>query len=421
MHRARHQHRPLSADRARAAHHALHPRGAGAHLGTRSASSPSRRWSRATSTSSRAWQSSGLAQVALSVTTLDRQIARVDGAARSDTGEASRRDPPAERGRHPDDGDGGADRPRAHRSPRSSAFSRPARGGRRPLGRLRAPAPAARDQRRCSASGSQTEFPDRADRVIQLMQSMHGGRDYTSEFGVRQRGTGPYAEQIGMRFRARDQASRLQRASRAAAHRPVPAPRARRATNAAFLRSFPGDVRAPALTSGSSRVNLPRHGESSPMPSSTATDVRVGGGGAAAARRPVAGVDEAGRGPLAGPVVAAAVILDPRAHSRRHRRFKGARRGGARGPLRAHPGDGRSSASASPTWSASTARTFCTPPCGRWRRRWPSSPQRRSSSAIDGNRAPEARLPIAHRSSRATRAACRSPPPRSSPRSRATG
>ena len=33
------------------------------------------------------------------------------------------------------------------------------------------------------------------------MQSMHGGRDYTSEFGVRQRGTGPYAEQIGMRFR----------------------------------------------------------------------------------------------------------------------------------------------------------------------------------------------------------------------------
>ena len=46
-----------------------------------------------------------------------------------------------------------------------------------------------------------TEFPDRADRVIHLMQSMHGGRDYTAEFGVRQRGTGPYAEQIGLRFR----------------------------------------------------------------------------------------------------------------------------------------------------------------------------------------------------------------------------
>jgi DNA repair photolyase len=46
-----------------------------------------------------------------------------------------------------------------------------------------------------------TEFPDRAMRVIHLMQSMHGGRDYNSEFGVRQRGTGPYAEQIGLRFR----------------------------------------------------------------------------------------------------------------------------------------------------------------------------------------------------------------------------
>ncbi len=46
-----------------------------------------------------------------------------------------------------------------------------------------------------------TEFPDRASRVIHLMQSMHGGRDYVAEFGVRQRGTGPYAEQIGTRFR----------------------------------------------------------------------------------------------------------------------------------------------------------------------------------------------------------------------------
>ena len=46
-----------------------------------------------------------------------------------------------------------------------------------------------------------SEFPDRADRVMHLMQSMHGGRDYTSEFGLRMRGSGPYAEQIGARFR----------------------------------------------------------------------------------------------------------------------------------------------------------------------------------------------------------------------------
>ena len=46
-----------------------------------------------------------------------------------------------------------------------------------------------------------TEFPDRADRVIHLLQGMHGGRDYISAFSVRQRGCGAYAEQIGLRFR----------------------------------------------------------------------------------------------------------------------------------------------------------------------------------------------------------------------------
>lgn len=47
----------------------------------------------------------------------------------------------------------------------------------------------------------ETEYPDRARRVIALLQSMHGGRDYNAGFGVRQRGTGPYAEQIAQRFR----------------------------------------------------------------------------------------------------------------------------------------------------------------------------------------------------------------------------
>ena len=42
----------------------------------RSASSPSRRWWCATSTSSRAWRSRGLVKVAISVTTLDRTVAR---------------------------------------------------------------------------------------------------------------------------------------------------------------------------------------------------------------------------------------------------------------------------------------------------------------------------------------------------------
>jgi DNA repair photolyase len=46
-----------------------------------------------------------------------------------------------------------------------------------------------------------TEFPDRADRIINILRSMHGGKDYTPEWRVRQRGKGPYAEQIGARFR----------------------------------------------------------------------------------------------------------------------------------------------------------------------------------------------------------------------------
>lgn len=46
-----------------------------------------------------------------------------------------------------------------------------------------------------------TERPDAAKRVISLIQSMHRGRDYRAEFGLRQKGSGPYAEQIAQRFR----------------------------------------------------------------------------------------------------------------------------------------------------------------------------------------------------------------------------
>jgi DNA repair photolyase len=47
----------------------------------------------------------------------------------------------------------------------------------------------------------QTDHPDRAKRVISLLRSMHGGRDYVATFGHRQRGSGPFAEQIAARFR----------------------------------------------------------------------------------------------------------------------------------------------------------------------------------------------------------------------------
>ena len=46
-----------------------------------------------------------------------------------------------------------------------------------------------------------SNYPDRAQRVIHLLQSMHGGTDYDSNYFARQRGSGPYADQIATRFR----------------------------------------------------------------------------------------------------------------------------------------------------------------------------------------------------------------------------
>ncbi len=44
-------------------------------------------------------------------------------------------------------------------------------------------------------------YPDRASKVMRLMQDMRNGRDYQSEFGLRQRGSGAYARLISQRFR----------------------------------------------------------------------------------------------------------------------------------------------------------------------------------------------------------------------------
>ncbi len=43
--------------------------------------------------------------------------------------------------------------------------------------------------------------PNRATRIINILRTMHGGSDYVPEFGHRQRGSGPYAEQIAARIR----------------------------------------------------------------------------------------------------------------------------------------------------------------------------------------------------------------------------
>ena len=43
-------------------------------------------------------------------------------------------------------------------------------------------------------------YPDRYRHVMSLVRSMRGGKDYDAEFGTRMRGTGPYAWQISRRF-----------------------------------------------------------------------------------------------------------------------------------------------------------------------------------------------------------------------------
>src|SRR5262252_60576 len=43
-------------------------------------------------------------------------------------------------------------------------------------------------------------YPDRAAHVMSLIRDMRGGRDYDSRFGVRMRGTGPYAQLLSNRF-----------------------------------------------------------------------------------------------------------------------------------------------------------------------------------------------------------------------------
>ena len=47
----------------------------------------------------------------------------------------------------------------------------------------------------------EAHFPDRAAHVMSLVRSMRGGKDYDSSWGLRQKGTGPYAQLIADRFR----------------------------------------------------------------------------------------------------------------------------------------------------------------------------------------------------------------------------
>ena len=48
----------------------------------------------------------------------------------------------------------------------------------------------------------QAHAPGRAGHVVSLLRQMHGGREYDSRFGQRQRGSGPLADIIAARYRA---------------------------------------------------------------------------------------------------------------------------------------------------------------------------------------------------------------------------
>ena len=47
----------------------------------------------------------------------------------------------------------------------------------------------------------QLHYPQRADRIMARIHDMRGGRDYDSDFATRMKGSGPWAELIGQRFR----------------------------------------------------------------------------------------------------------------------------------------------------------------------------------------------------------------------------
>jgi DNA repair photolyase len=47
----------------------------------------------------------------------------------------------------------------------------------------------------------ETEYPDRASRVLSLVRQTRGGKLYDSRFGARGRGEGPYADMLDKRFR----------------------------------------------------------------------------------------------------------------------------------------------------------------------------------------------------------------------------
>ena len=68
----------------------------------------------------------------------------------------------------------------------------------------------------------QEHHPDRAARVLALVRETRGGRAYDSRFGIRQTGTGPYAELLAQRFKVALRRAELAAVERRLAHAAPP-------------------------------------------------------------------------------------------------------------------------------------------------------------------------------------------------------
>ena len=190
------------------------------------------------------------------------------------------------------------------------------------------------------------EYPDRAKHVLSVIRSMRGGKDYDAEWGKRMTGDGPHAWQIGRRFEIAARRLGLNGEKRRLRtdlfQPPDPGEGAAQPVLGVALQgagimplAFSG-VPGHACRPWQRRQSADSAEAPPPGPPTDRYERAARKRGAAL----VAGVDEAGRGPLAGPVVVAAVVFDGRRFPTRPRRFQEARSRGARGALRAHPGSG---------------------------------------------------------------------------------
>ncbi len=169
-------------------------------------------------------------------------------------------------------------------------------------------------------------FPDRYRHVFKLMRETRGGKDYNSTFGSRMTGGGPVAWMIGRRFELACEQARLEQDAEQSSAPSISIRRGRghRSSCACFDHPRRSQARSIARLTCPARRAPSRH-ESIVQWAQGRNRLVCRWGRRkfrptfrrerAAIKRglwPVAGCDEAGRGPLAGPVVAAAVILDPR-------------------------------------------------------------------------------------------------------------